>query len=76
MPQFRIPFTSRKGPFVNDTEVTDENARPVAADAKNTNSPYSSKPSLALGVRGKREETNEFKLSCLLPASRATSHLR
>ena len=65
MPPFRLPFTSRKGPVVNGTEVSDENARPASHDPNNTRSPYSSKPSLALGVKEKKIEPNEFKLSCM-----------
>lgn len=64
MPPFRIPFTSRRGPVVNGTEANDENARPASHNANNKNSPYSSKPSLALGVKEKKIEPNEFKLSC------------
>ena len=64
MPPFRIPFTSRKGPAANGTEVTDENARPAAGNAQTNNSPYSSKPSLALGTKERKDEPNEFKLSC------------
>jgi hypothetical protein len=66
MPPFRIPFTSRKGPVTNGTEVTDENARPGSRDVKASNSPYSSKPSLALGKKESQDEPNEFQLSCTL----------
>ena len=56
MAPFRIPFTSRK-PVNNAAETTtDENVKPV------TGSPF--KPSLALGMKERREEPNEFKLSC------------
>jgi len=60
MAPFRIPFTSRK-PANSNSEVqpmTDENVKPTSA----AGSPY--RPSLALGVKERREEPNEFKLSC------------
>ncbi len=62
MPPFRIPFTSRKP--VNGVNVNDENARPTSHDSQ-TSSPYQSKSSLALNIKEKREEPNEFKLSCM-----------
>ncbi|KAI1616597.1 hypothetical protein EDD37DRAFT_70529 [Exophiala viscosa] len=58
MPPFRMPFSSRR-PTV-PSEPNDENARPSSKDAS---SPYKEKPSLALGVKEKQEEPNEFKLS-------------
>jgi len=58
MAPFRIPFTSRK-PAANVAETpTDENVNPTPG------SPY--RPSLALGVKERREEPNEFKLSCTI----------
>lgn len=58
MAPFRIPFTSRK-PALNTADVTnDENVKPVAESQF--------KPSLALGLKERREEPNEFKLSCTI----------
>lgn len=55
MPPFRISFTSKK-PVNGVAETsTDENARPGA------NNFY--KPSLALGIKERRDEPDEFKLS-------------
>ncbi|KAK5278396.1 hypothetical protein LTR40_009207, partial [Exophiala xenobiotica] len=59
MPPFRMPFTSRR-PVA--TDVADENARPTSRDQSVT-SPYKDKPSLALGIKEKRADLNEFKLS-------------
>ncbi|KAK5378704.1 hypothetical protein LTR11_004399 [Exophiala xenobiotica] len=61
MPPFRMPFTSRR-PVA--TDVADENARPTSRDQSVT-SPYKDKPSLALGIKEKRADLNEFKLSSL-----------
>ncbi len=61
MPPFRMPFTSRR-PVA--TDVADENARPTSMDQSVT-SPYKDKPSLALGIKEKRADLNEFKLSCM-----------
>jgi len=60
MPPFRMPFTSRRPNL--SVETNDENARPAPNDG-NIASPYRDKPSLALGIKEKREEPNEFKLS-------------
>lgn len=59
MPPFRLPFTSKK-PVTNEViqGVPDENAKPEPLG-----SPY--KPSLALGQKEKRQDVNEFKLSCM-----------
>lgn len=55
MAPFRIPFTSKK-PINGVVETTtDENVKPV------NGGPF--KPSLALGVKERREEPNEFKMS-------------
>ncbi|KIV88794.1 hypothetical protein PV10_08437 [Exophiala mesophila] len=62
MPPFRIPFTSKR-PTVNTESVTDENARPTP-NGDHVTSPYTKdKPSLALGLKERRDEPNEFKLS-------------
>ena len=59
MPPFRIPFTSKKPPISNGLNPSDE-----AGDAvEDANTPYKDRPSLALGIKGNREEPNEFKLS-------------
>jgi len=61
MPPFRMPFTSKR--TVAPTEPVDENARPNSLDG-NVTSPYGrEKPSLALGLKEKKAEPNEFKLS-------------
>lgn len=57
MPQFRIPFTSKKPANVNIETASDENENPALKG------PY--KPSLALGMKEKPVEPNEFKLSCM-----------
>lgn len=62
MPPFRMPFTSRRPAVAS--ESNDENARPSSKDSHATN-PYKEKPSLALGIKEKQEEPNEFKLSCM-----------
>lgn len=62
MPPFRIPFTSRR-PVPNGVDVNDENARPTTHDTTSS-SPYQSKSSLALNIKEKKEDPNEFKLSC------------
>ncbi|EXJ58749.1 hypothetical protein A1O7_06179 [Cladophialophora yegresii CBS 114405] len=63
MPPFRMPFTSRRPAPNAPTETTDENARPDSFDG-NVKSPYGKgKPSLALGIKEKKIEPNEFKLS-------------
>lgn len=60
MAPFRIPFTSKKTPASRDSISNNENVDP--------NSPYGrDKPSLALGTKEKKDEPNEFKLSCELP---------
>lgn len=61
MAPFRIPFTSKR-PTTNGVEIpSDENVKPSLG------SPY--KPSLALSTKERRDEPNEFKLSCMLVAS-------
>ncbi|KIX95649.1 uncharacterized protein Z520_08769 [Fonsecaea multimorphosa CBS 102226] len=61
MPPFRMPFTSKRP--TAPIETNDENARPNSFDG-NIKSPYSKdKPSLALGIKEKTVEPNEFKLS-------------
>jgi len=63
MPPFRsyMPFTSKRPTAPVDT--SDENARPGSFDG-NVKSPYGrDKPSLALGIKEKKIESNEFKLS-------------
>jgi len=65
MPPFRLPFSSKR-PTINTDPAIDENARPTPNDA-NVASPYRDKPSLALGLKEKRIEPNEFKLSCMRP---------
>lgn len=64
MAPFRIPFTSKK-PINGAVEtVTDENVKPV------NGGPF--KPSLALGVKERRDEPNEFKMSCTNGPGRVT----
>ena len=65
MPPFRIPFTSKK-PVPNGVDVNDENTRP-ASHGSGAASPYQSKSSLALNVKEKKENSLEYKLSCMLP---------
>jgi len=59
MPPFRIPFTSKKPATANSVDPLSE-VNKLADDA---NTPYKDRPSLALGIKGSREEPNEFKLS-------------
>jgi hypothetical protein len=67
MPPFRMPFTSKRP--TAPTEAVDENLRPNSVDSK-VQSPYGKeKPSLALGIKEKKIEPNEFKLSCTRPPS-------
>lgn len=56
MAPFRIPFTSKKPTNGSADPINDENSKP------SPNNPY--KPSLALGIKERRDEPNEFKLSC------------
>ncbi len=57
-----MPFTSKRN--MAPIEPVDENARPNSIDG-NVKSPYGrEKPSLALGLKEKKVEPNEFKLSC------------
>ena len=45
--------------------LNDENARPVSQGAE-VSSPYNKdKPSIALNVKERKQEPNEFKLSCM-----------
>ncbi|EXJ85905.1 hypothetical protein A1O1_06274 [Capronia coronata CBS 617.96] len=60
MPPFRMPFTTKR-PTVS-TEPVDENSRPTSNDGSVT-SPYRDKPSVALGIKERREAPDEFKLS-------------
>jgi hypothetical protein len=59
MPPFRIPFTSKKPAHSNGIDSLSEPNQP----ADDANTPHKDKPSLALGIKGSREEPNEFKLS-------------
>lgn len=69
MAPFRIPFTSKKTPASRDPISNNENVDP--------NSPYGrDKPSLALGMKEKKDEPNEFKLSCELPPLSVTHMVR
>ena len=61
MPQFRIPFTSKKPSNAGAETTTDENANPLSKG--------SYKPSLALGTKDKVDEPNEFKMSCMAPCT-------
>ena len=74
MPPFRIPFTSKRSPVANglDTSINDENARP-GSNGADVSSPYKDKPSLALGVKGSKEEPNEFKMSCTTASHKTQS---
>ena len=56
MAPFRIPFTSKKPPAGPAELTNNENVK------TNSNNPY--KPSLALGTKERRDELNEFKMSC------------
>ena len=61
MPPFRNPFSVRK-PTTNGLEsVNDENARPLSNGAFTDG--QTPKPSVALNIKGNRDEPNEFKLS-------------
>jgi hypothetical protein len=72
MPPFRMPFTSKRS--VPPVETNDENVRPNSLDG-NVKSPYGrDKPSLALGLKEKKVEPNEFKLSCMLSSLPAYLH--
>jgi hypothetical protein len=63
MPPFRIPFTNRKTPFLYGLETNnDENARPISGGGELPDH-NKARPSLALGIKGNREEPNEFKMS-------------
>ncbi|EHY55531.1 hypothetical protein HRR83_009474 [Exophiala dermatitidis] len=62
MPPFRMPFTSKRPTVTTTAEPVDENSRPTSHDG-NVTSPYKEKPSLALGMKERREAPNEFKLS-------------
>jgi hypothetical protein len=64
MPPFRNPFSVRKP--TNDLEpVNDENARPLSNGAPADG--QTPKPSIALSIKGNRDEPNEFKLSGEVP---------
>jgi hypothetical protein len=52
-----MPFSSKKSVALNPAQLNNENVDP--------NDPYGRpKPSLALGMKEKKDEPNEFKLSC------------
>jgi len=61
MPPFRIPFTSKKPATANGVDPFSE----VKTPADDANTPHKDRPSLALGIKGSREEPNEFKLSAV-----------
>lgn len=61
MPPFRIPFTSKKPATSNGVDPLSEESKPL----DDANTPYKDRPSLALGIKGSREEPNEFKLSAV-----------
>ncbi len=64
MPPFRNPFSTRKPAATTGLEpVNDENARPLSNGATD----QAAKPSLALSIKGNKEEPNEFKLSGMVP---------
>lgn len=56
MAPFRMPFSTKRPPNGTIDTTTDENIKPGSG------SPY--KPSLALGTKERRDEPNEFKMSC------------
>lgn len=59
MPPFRIPFTSKKPATANGADPLSTPDQPI----DDANTPHKDRPSLALGIKGSREEPNEFKLS-------------
>ena len=65
MPPFiRNPFSNKRSTLTSGLEpANDENIRPDSSDAFGSKG-QPSKPSLALDMKGNREEPNEFKLSC------------
>jgi hypothetical protein len=63
MPPFRNPFSTRKPASANGLEPgNDENVRPLSNDATGADG-QATKPSVALSIKGNRDEPNEFKLS-------------
>ena len=63
MPPFRNPFSTRKPATTNGLEpINDENARPLSNGAFVADGP-AQKQSVALSIKGNRDEPNEFKLS-------------
>ena len=65
MPPFRNPFSVKK-PTTNGLEpVNDENAPPLSNSAVADG--QMPKPSVALSIKGNRDEPNEFKLSGEVP---------
>lgn len=73
MPPFRNPFSTKKPSAANGLEpVNDENARPLSngASAADGQTP---RPSVALSIKGNRDEPNEFKLSGEFPNYSLTS---
>ena len=63
MPPFRNPFSTKKPTSTSGLEpVNDENARPLS-NGSSVADGQPPKSSLALNVKGSREEPNEFKLS-------------
>ena len=73
MPPFRNPFSTRKPPAVNGLEpVNDENAPPLSNGASAAEG-QTLRPSVALSIKGNRDEPNEFKLSGEFPNHRLTS---
>jgi hypothetical protein len=65
MPPFRNPFSVKK-PTTNGLEpVNDENAGPLSNGAFADD--QTPKPSVALSIKGNRDEPNEFKLSGEFP---------
>jgi hypothetical protein len=72
MPPFRNPFSTRKPASANGLEpVNDENARPLSNGASVADS-QETRPSVALSIKGNRDEPNEFKLSGKVPNRKPT----
>jgi hypothetical protein len=72
MPPFRNPFSTRKPNSTNGLDsVNDENARPLPNGASVPDG-QAARPSVALSIKGNRDEPNEFKLSGEVPSRQIT----
>ena len=73
MPPFRNPFSTKKPSTANGLEpVNDENVRPLS-NGVSTADGQPPRPSVALSIKGNRDEPNEFKLSGEFPTHSLTS---